>query len=294
MDWDDIRFFLAVARAGNVTAAALQLKVNHSTVSRRISSMEVKHGVRLFERLSTGYELTEAGNNIVQLAEEIEQKNLEVERLLFSKDSRLQGELVLTMPHELGRYCIIPNLPMFNAQYPDIDLHLLVKPGLKNLYAREADIAIRLTDSPPENLIGKRLSGFRHGVYRSNTYNAGERGVDKIIVWHFEKGSPEWAQLHFPNAKIAVKVDDLSAMYAAVKAGLGIARMPCFFPDAHAEKSIVRLNLDLKPSTWGVWLLSHKDLRNTQRIKVCKTFLERVLLDHAALFEGQNSNWAEV
>jgi DNA-binding transcriptional LysR family regulator len=93
IDWDDIRFFLAVAQNGNVTAAARALNVNHSTVSRRIAALEEKHGVRLFERIPSGYEMTSAAEDIYHLALELEAKNQQISRRLFGQDSRLQGEI---------------------------------------------------------------------------------------------------------------------------------------------------------------------------------------------------------
>ena len=119
-DWDDLRYFLAVARCGNITAAAGQLGVNHSTVSRRITAMEKKHEIRLFERMATGYILTEAAEQIYQDALDIENKSHKIERILFARDTRLSGKLTLTIPHFLANYCIIPKLPQFMNAYPDI------------------------------------------------------------------------------------------------------------------------------------------------------------------------------
>lgn len=290
-DWDDLRFFLAVARAGNVTAAASHLRVNHSTVSRRITAMEAKHGVRLFERVATGYELTASGECIVDLAEDIERRQLQVERLLFAQDSRLQGKLTLTLPHDLASYVVLPHMAQFSERYPDIDLNLLVSAGLRDLKAREADIAVRLTATPPDYLVGKKVAQMVHGVYRAPHYQSSADGADKVILWGFEQELPAWAKAHFPNATVAARVDDLSAMYAAVQAGMGLARMPCFLPDARPSDALIRLDLSLKPSSWGVWILSHKDLRATERVRVCREFLQSILLAQKDLFEGRRSRF---
>ncbi len=164
-DWDDIRYFLEVARSGNVTGAAKQLGVNHSTVSRRIRALEEKHGVRLFERISSGYEMTAAASNIFELALQIESQNHQVSRQLFGQDQRLQGELNITMPHDIFDYCLADDLALFHLQQPDIQLNLHVSKGLKNLAAREADVAIRLTPAPPDYLIGTEIAKLQHGFY---------------------------------------------------------------------------------------------------------------------------------
>ena len=288
-DWDDLRYFLAVANAGNVTAASLVLEVNHSTVSRRITAMEKKHGVRLFERISSGYAMTEAGESIYHHAQQIEAKNQQVERLLFAGDTRLSGKLVMTVPHDLANHCIIPYLPTFTETYPDIDLRLIVSPGLKDLNAREADIAVRLTPAPPDYLVGKKLADLRHGVYGSKAYLARDNHRARLILWAHEDVLPEWAKEHFPEANVVLRVDDLASMYAAVKAGMGLARMPCYLPDKLAEKHIQRLDLALQPSTWGAWVLHHVDLRETARVRALKAFLSDILLQQKPLIEGQQS-----
>ncbi len=290
-NWDDFRVFLAVARAGNVTAAALQLQVNHSTVSRRISAMEERHGVRLFERLPTGYELTDAGDSIYPLALDIEEKSQQAERLLFARDSRLQGRLNLTMPYDVANFCIMPFFKSFLQQYPKIDVNFLVRPGLKNLNAREADIAIRLTDSPPDYLVGTKLANLRHGVYQSTQYCPEPGEKERVILWAFDVERPEWVRQHYPNAEVVLRVDGLIPMYAAVKAGIGVARMPCYVADSLNEKSVHRLDLALTPSTWGVWMLNHVDLLGTQRVKVCKDFLRELILKQKPLFEGELSHY---
>lgn len=294
-DWDDIRYFLEVARKGNVTSAARVLGVNHSTVSRRIRALEEKHGVRLFERISSGYEMTDAASGIYELAVELESKNHQLSRQLFGQDSRLEGEITLTMPHDILDYCLINELAQFRKAQPLIQLNLLVSKGLKNLAAREADIAIRLTSEPPDYLIGKEITKLQHGIY----INTKIKVTDKtpLVVWDDEKTLPAWAKRNFPNANIAMRVDDLYSMYAAVKAGIGIACMPCYMPDVVATSQtgactdIKRLPIDLPVSTWGIWVLSHIDLRHTARVRRCREFLIDRLEQRKGLYGGEQSQY---
>ncbi len=286
-DWDDIRYFLAVARCGNVTSAAKMLGVNHSTVSRRIRALEEKHGVRLFERIPTGYEMTDSAADIYELAIEIESKNSQVSRQLFGQDSRLQGKINITMPHDILEYCLIEQLAEFRTFQPNIHLNLFVAKGLKDMAAREADVAIRLTDNPPDYLIGKKVAALQHGIYGNCLISSSDK--QPIIVWSGEESLPSWAQEHFPNGEIVMRVDDLYSMYCAVKAGIGIARMPCYLPDVIADEQVERFNIDLPRSTWGVWVLSHIDLRNTARVRCCREFITEKLMEQKALFEGKHS-----
>ncbi|MEH6577722.1 MAG: LysR family transcriptional regulator [Amphritea sp.] len=295
-DWDDIRFFLAVAREGSVSGAAKVLGVNHSTVSRRIQGLEGKHGVRLFNRQRDGYEMSESADAIFDQALAIEAQSQQISRTLFGQDTRLEGLVNLTMPHDIFEHCLADELARFRQQHPGIQLNLMVTQGLRNLASREADLAIRLTPSPPDYLVGREVAGLQHGLYAAshigkieslNSLNA--NGPVGVVLWSGEEHLPEWACEHFPDAYIALRVDDLSSMYAAVKAGFGIARMPCYMPDSIADGSIVRLPVSVPRSDWSVWVLNHVDLRKTARVQRCREFLLQALGQKQGLFEGERS-----
>tara|TARA_R110000787_G_scaffold39789_5_gene99344 strand:+ start:137 stop:1009 length:873 start_codon:yes stop_codon:yes gene_type:complete len=285
-DWDDLRYFLAVARTKTVSGAAAALGVNHSTVSRRISAYEKQHDVRLFERLSTGYEMTQAAENIYRYALEIEERTRTVERELFGRDARLQGKLCITAFHGMANTFLLPHLQVFRNQYPDIELELYITTEVRDLAAREADIAIRGTPRPPDHLIGKKVADFGRGIYTSEKYQV--RGLQRpeIIIWRDEQSLPDWAARYFPDARVTLKVDDVTAMQQAVSQGLGIARLPCWVADS-AE--LLRMPLEMEPSDWGLWVLIHADLRSTARVRVCRDFLIEALSSYKGLFEGRQS-----
>ena len=290
-NWDDIRFFLAVARTGSVSSAAKQLNVNHSTVSRRLRSLEEKHGVRLFERTNDGYEMTGAADSIYELAVELEVRNQQVSRMLLGQDTQLRGRVDLTIPHDIFEFCLSDDLANFLKLHPEIDLNLLVAKGLKNLANREADLAVRLSPSPPDYLIGHKIAQMRHGIYCSSGQQKDD--VVNIIAWSDEPQIPDWAKEHFPEAKVSLRVDDLHSMYAAVKAGFGVARMPCYVADAINDCAVLRLPIELPFTHWYLWVLSHVDLRKTARIQRCKQTLIEALQHRKELFEGQCSNYVE-
>lgn len=287
-NWDDIRYFLAVARCGNLSTAAKTLGVNHSTVSRRIQALEERHGVRLFERRPSGYEMNDAASSIYELALDLEAKNQQVFRHLFGQDNRLQGEINLTMPHDIFDYILSKDIATFKQRQPGILLNLFVAKGIKNLAAREADVAIRLTAEPPEYLIGKKVANLQHGIYAHADMDLSTQV--SIITWSGESDLPAWAKEHYPNAKIAMRVDDLYSMYAAVKSGVGIARMPCYLPDVIGDSCVERLPINIPLSQWGVWVLSHVDLRNTAKVRCCREFLAQELQQRKSLFEGEESH----
>ena len=288
-DWSDIKYFLQVAESGNVTSAASVLGVNHSTVSRRIRAFEQEHGVRLFERVPSGYLLTDAGSAIVELAEEMKDKSEQISRQLFGLDSRLKGEINLTMPHELLDYCLMEDIDSFKTLYPEVRINLEVAKAIKNLAAREADVAVRFTPSPPDYLIGTEVTKLQHGIYAHKNYKPTDKA--KLILWHDEKEKPDWAQRYFPKSDVAMRVDDCHSMFFAIKRGLGVARIPCFLPDAISDPLVRRLDFDIPVSDWGVWVLSHVDLRDTLRVKVCRNYLRDSLIRKKALLKGQSSHY---
>jgi DNA-binding transcriptional LysR family regulator len=276
MDWDDVRFFLEVARHGNLSGGARALGVNHSTVSRRIKAIEEQQGVRLFDRVQSGYTLTEDAAELYELALEIEALNFSFSRKLQGQDTALSGRVTITMPHDIFEFFFAKRLAEFQTQHPEISLDVFVAKGTKNLFAREADIAIRLTDKPPEYLVGKKICNLHYGIFYSANLPRNESSTP-IITWSGEDEAPEWAINQLNNPEIKLQVDDLYAMYQAVEAGFGYARMPLYIHNFCGSQSINKLPVDLPPSSWGVWALSHADLRKISRVQVCKQFMQEQL-----------------
>ncbi len=288
-NWDDLRYFLSVARNGTISGAAVDLGVNHSTVSRRINAYEKQHDVRLFERLPSGYVMTQAAENIYQYALEIEDRTRIVERELFGRDTRLQGRLCITAFHGMANSLLMPDIQRFRDQYQEIDLELFITTEVRDLGAREADVAIRGTPKPPEHLVGKKVADVDHGIYTSPKYQA--RGLQRheVVLWRDDLSTPDWVLQHFPDARVALRVDDVISMQTAVREGLGLARIPCWSADAGGD--LFRLNLDLEPSDWGLWVLIHADLRSTARVRVCRDFLIECLSARKDLIEGRQSTY---
>lgn len=286
-NWDDFRFFHAVAVHGSYSVAAKVLEVTHSTVSRRIQALEEQHGVRLLDRTQQGYTLTEAGQAVFTVVEELHCHALKASRAMLGQDARLEGKVTLTMPHELFDSCMVKPLLHFHQQNTAINLNISVTHGLKNLANREADIALRITANPPDYLVGKCLTPLQHGLYDKEDRTPSQK--TPIINWADHNRLPSWASEHFEQPYIALQVDDLASMYAAVNAGFGIARMPCFFPDSQLSQNVVRLPIYQPLSSWGIWLLSHTDLRNTARVTHCKKFLEATVNEIIPLFRGELS-----
>lgn len=290
MDWDDLKIFLAVARQGSVRSAAAKLGVHHSTVSRRIEAFERKHQVKLFDRLPSGYAIATTGAELLTVAIEIEDKINEIERHILGKDKRLTGNIRLTMPDGLINL-LMPDLVAFMNQYPEVEIELIVSYEMFNITKREADIAIRITENPPEHLIGHKLIRYACSTYASLEYfdrhdPINNRDRVKWIGWDETIPYPEWVRKSdFPNAAIRGRFNNSLAQLAAVKAGLGIAKLPC--PIADTESSLRRVPPGIAEPCQDIWILTHKDLASSARIKAFMSFIRTAFEAKKDLFEGR-------
>jgi len=289
MNWNDLRYFLALAQQGSVSGAGRVLSVEHTTVARRVSALEKQLGSRLFDRLPSGYVMTQVAENLLPHALTMQELMQAADREVLGMDTQLSGSLKLTASYDVFSALVTHKLERFVDQYPGIDLQLLSSTSLADLASRQADIALRLSPDPPEYLIGRKVLPLRHGIYASANYLKKKRNADLLIVWEHERKVPQWVSDHFPQARVAARTNEIMTMMEAVKNNLGIARLPCYVADA--EPVLRRLDLTLTPSNWGVWVLSHVDLRSTARVRVCREFLIDIIIEQKELIEGLNSRY---
>ncbi|MGB0967086.1 MAG: LysR family transcriptional regulator [Halocynthiibacter sp.] len=286
-DWDNIRFFLAVAREGSFSAAARKLNVNHSTVARRIQNIEEQYGVKLFNQTTGGYEITEAGASIFNHALTLECTNQKISRTLVGQDSRLEGTINLTMPDDLFEHFLAPHLARFSQDYPAITINLMLSNDIRDLEIREADLALRITRRPPENLAGRKIVSLREAIYAPADFDP-DKPVN-IIGWNEDHHRPDWAQQYFPECQIAMRADHLAGKFAALKTGIGLTSLPCYLPDFLQDKRVVKLPLDLPDTGWALWVLYHADLQKNARMIRCRSMLIDAIRQHRGLFEGTSA-----
>jgi len=283
-NWDDVRYFLTLQRQGTLAAAGAALKLDPTTVGRRLVKLEEELGARLFDRTPSGYVLTEAGHRLLPRAERIEREALGVERDVAGEDQKLEGVVKLTATEMLTTRFIAPHLKRFRERYPEIQLDLNCTNLDVNLARREADIALRLARPTQEDLIIKRLSFIHLGLYASRDY-ADRFGLPKAsLAGHqmilFASTRPfrrenEWLEARMDGAHVALRSDSVSAMYAATVAGTGIALLPCLVADH--DRHLVRVPVEGAPEPRQIWQAVHKDLRDSARIRAVLDFLGKVL-----------------
>jgi molybdate transport repressor ModE-like protein len=287
VNWDDLRLFLAVARTGSISGAARQLGVQHSTVSRRMRQFEEKLGTRLIERKKAGYELTQAGEEIRDSAQRIEREVLGVDGAFLGQDADLAGSLRVTAINNMASTVFMPMFARFSKQHPRVDLHIMVSNTDASLAQREADVAIRLTNTPPDTLIGKRILTVASTIYGSRDYLARTRQQGRDPQWlgveccEFHKS---WTRQSCGDQQHHFISDDTLLTLAAIKAGLGISILPCFMADTDPELERVR---DPDPAyDLGLWLLLHPDLKRTARVLAFRDHMLEAINEKRTLFDG--------
>lgn len=271
--WDDLRVVLAVAQAGSLSGAARRLRLSHASVFRRLGGIEERLGVRLFERSRSGYTPTPAGEDIAATAQRVEAEVQGVERRLAGRDLRPSGLVRVTTTDTLLIGLLTPIFAAFRRSHPEISLEVAVSNQVFNLSKREADVAIRPAQAPPDILVGRKIGTLAQAVY-----GPAKSGQDLLATaWVGPDESfgyralEAWmaAQGHDENCRY--RVDALMGMLAAVREGIGVAVLPCYLCDG--DRCLVRLGPTIPELASDLWLLTHPDLRKVARIRAFLDFV---------------------
>ena len=294
--WNDFETVLAIAETGSLSGAARRLKVNHATIFRRLGDIEKRMGVQLFDRSRRGYRPTQAGEEMADAALRIEDEVISAARRVAGRDLKPAGAVWITTTDSLLAGLISPLLGQFRQQYPDITLDIAVSHQLFNLTKREADVAIRPTNNPPENLIGRRLVDLGMAVY----------GAKPLLEKYCPEGAPDLHQLpwvgpgahltdlpmldwmidHSLDERCHYRVDSVSGILAGVRAGIGVAALPCYLGDPLAD--LEQLTDPLPELTVGLWVLMHPDLREVARIRCLLDFMTDAVRAQSVRLAGRS------
>ncbi len=238
LDWNDLRYFLAIARGGTLARASRDLGINATTVGRRLVALEEEVQARLFDRTPDGYVLTPSGRDLLPRAERMEGEAIALDRDVIGADQRASGAVRLTATEMLASRFIMPHMPRFHATHPEITLELECTTRVVSLARREADIALRLARPREENVVGRRLANVPLSLYAAPSYVA-ERGLpedpDVSLAGHCAilfadarsfATENEWFLPRLDGARIALRSDSVSSIYSATVAGVGLALLP--------------------------------------------------------------------
>ena len=281
-DWDDLRYFLAVAREGSLAAASRALKVKHSTVLRRITNLEARLGARLFDRTPSGYFLTQGGADVVPAAEEAEAAFFEIERRALGHDSALTGELRLSTTDVVGRQ-IADALGAFRKKHPGITVDVLITPEPLSLAKRQADVAIRVSASPEPYLVGRRMLDVPFAVFGTHDYlvsrpaekaaQPGWRAFDWVVLDQEGDAFPQgrWERENLDSELVVLRTNSSPLVFDAVRAGMGVALLA--IATAQTDPRFVRVTEDTFDFGLSTWVLTHADLRRVPRVRAFMDFI---------------------
>lgn len=293
-NWDDLKFVLAIANAGNVTKAAKGLGVTHSTVSRRLASLEERMATRLFERLPEGFVPTAAGEQAIETAKRVEAEVLTLDTRITAQDAELEGPLRITAAQLLFQVQLAEIMQQFAERHPRIELQMIAANEKLSLHRREADVAVRVTDNPGETLFGRLATGQNRCYYMSRTFARrhhetmeGSHASVPLPCVTFKwwgQGVPKEIRARYPSAVINLVADDMIALMAAVRAGIGVGRLPCFLGDP--DPDLVRVP-GLEPARYlDIWVLTHPELKNVSRIRAFLRFAADAFKARSSLYLG--------
>ncbi len=283
-DWDDYRLILTLHRSKTLRGAALQLNVNHTTLSRRLVQIDKKWGTKLFERTSDGYTATNAGLQLIQTAEQIEELAYTSERQLRSVDKDLSGDITLSIPGAIAQFLLLEDLNDFSKIYPNINLQIISSYQFADLDRSEADVVIRGTAMPPEHLVGHKLFPYYVAVYADKDYLDSVARDDWCLTAPVAK--PEWVEgTSYANLPITFISDDPVLRHQIISKGHAIGRDACYMADQ--EPNLIRLSDYTAIPGQDLWVLTHPDLRNTPKIKTLMSFLYSKLKAKKDLIVGK-------
>jgi DNA-binding transcriptional LysR family regulator len=294
-DWNDLRSFLAVARTGRLTVAALQLGIDHSTLSRRITALEKALATRLFDRQPTGYGLTRSGEQLMVEAEAIESLTLRITATVAEANAGVTGPVRIATPEGLGTYFLAGHLKHLAARYPGLRIELLANPAMVSLTKREADIAVTMSRPQQGRLRARRLLEYELGLYGSAAYLAdlGEPATLDAVAGHRLIGyvpgllptpSHDYLKELFGTRPVDIAISNIVTQLQATVGGAGLCVLPCFMARAHGD--LVRVLHGSVRVRRSYWLVMHAEMRAPALSRAVSSFLHELAQQHRSLFEA--------
>src|SRR5215467_3589052 len=289
LDWEDVRYFVALARHGTLSATARALRVNHATVSRRITGLETLMGRALFDRRAKGYILTAEGKAVLKEADAMDEAALSVLRRLDA-GTELSGLVRLAAGRVLAERFLIDRLRTFHERYPAIDLEVMGGSRVVSLAKREADVALRYGSPKDSTLVGRRLATITFGLYASAAYRDKLKAGQTPAFIGFDGESDfiaeaAWLAREFGSCRFSFRTNSQTTQAAAARAGYGVALLPRYIVAVH-EPDLVEVALAGRLPERDIWLLVRRDLKNVPRVRALTDYLVEAFRRDRYLFAG--------
>ncbi|MCJ2021528.1 LysR family transcriptional regulator [Methylobacterium sp. E-065] len=283
-DWNDLRAFLAVVRAGRLTVAAQRMGIDHSTLSRRLSALEGALGTRLFDRRPSGFALTSDGERLLVDAERMESVAITLRSRLDETAQQVSGTVRLGTPEGFGTYFLAPRLAELSASQPALEVELVANPRSFSLSKREADLAVGMTRPEAGRLFARKLVDYALGLYAAQSYAEAADAIQTVddlprhrwvgyvedLLWTSELNYlPQVSQAIHPQVRISNVITQLEA----VRGGVGLGVLPHFL--ARGCPDLVAILPEAVHIVRAYWLIAHADTRDLPRVRLVSEFLIR-------------------
>ncbi|SDO37932.1 DNA-binding transcriptional regulator, LysR family [Methylobacterium phyllostachyos] len=293
-NWDDLRYFLAVARTGTLSAAAARLGTEHTTVGRRIRALEEGLGGRLFHRSNLGYALTEDGANLLGVAEAMESAFLSAIAATGAAQT-VSGTVRIGAPDGFGSVFLAPRMHRLTARHPGLEVEIMATARIFSLSKREADIVISLSGPQQARVVARRLTDYRLFVYAAESYCAAAAPITEVadLSAHSFVGYIEdmlfTRELNYlgalgPPVSARLRSTNLLAQVYATRAGAGLCVLPAFIAAAHP--GLVPVLPDRVSLTRAFHMHIHEDHRKAAHIRAVASFIAAEVEAAGALFAG--------
>jgi len=295
VNWDDVRIFLAVARKGQILAAAQALGLNHATVARRVSALEQDLGSTLLRRRPNGSELTVQGERFLAHAEAMESASLAA-RETAGADSAVEGSVRVGAPDGFGVTFLAPRLGELSGRHPELRVELVPVPRAFSLSRREADIAVTMERPREGRLVARKLTDYRLGLYASPDYlekhGTPASGADLVghrLVGYVEDliytQSLDYTAVFSRDWRTTIAISSAIGQAEAVRAGAGIGILHTFM--AHGDPRLTPILPQLTIER-AYWIVLHENIRHLRRVAVVSEFLTEIVQRDRHILEGRN------
>jgi DNA-binding transcriptional LysR family regulator len=295
-DWNDLRYFLAIAREGSTLAAAKALGVSQPTVQRRLSALEESIKRQLVEHHPTGYRLTEFGKTLFPHAEDVERSITAFQRQLMSGGQELSGTLRVTCPEGTASRLLAPLIESFRAKYPELRVDLIMTDRRLDLAKGEAEVAVRMHKPGDDSLIARKIADTPWSVYASRSYikrhgrPQRKEELDNHAVIEFggeiaQIQASRWLRSTAPRATIAARGNSMLGVLAAVKSGAGLAPLPMLL--GGREEDLEPLLAPIPEIGSKIYIVMHSDLRRTARVRAFCEFVATEIVRFRPLMVGK-------
>ncbi len=294
-DWNDLRYFLEVARRGKLSAAALRIGVDHTTVSRRIIALEEQLGVTLFRRENRAYSLSDEGRRLLSYAEKMEQNSLELIGEITPTSKGLTGTVRLATPEAFGSQFLAPHCISFHTRHPAVTLELVAETRQHSFTKREADIAVTLARPQHGRIKSEKITDYRLRLYAAPAYLQKHPPIVQLsdlkhhqFIWYVDEllPVPELRLLDkaIPNPRVIFRTTNVTGQARAAESGLGIALLPCYVADKIKGLTTV---LPREISVMReLWLSTHIDTTPQPHIDAAEAFLSTLIVSERTAMLG--------